>query len=68
MSYTFEERYPICSKLKMRISKDLLPFVKQHTILSVVMRRVLSTEEYVGTGIVKHVRLVKNSDQFEAIL
>ena len=57
VSYVFEERLQIYSKIRLKIPKRLQTYIRQNTIMSVVIRECcdLQDAEYLGNGVVKRV-------------
>ena len=60
VSYVFEERLQIYSRLKLKIPKKLHEYIRVHTTLSVVIRENGTGREYLGTGVVKKIKLARN--------
>ena len=62
VSYVFEEKLQIYSRMKLKIPKKLHEYIRQHTVMSVVIREKGSkSAEYLGNGVVKRVLIARNS-------
>ena len=68
ISFTFVERLPIYSKLRLEIPKTIQQHIRNHVLLSVVIREAGSGKEYVGTGVVKRVEVRRNQKNMTVIL
>ena len=58
--FKFEERLEIYSKLTLFVPKSLQQHVRNHVVLSVAIRHADLSNDYVGTGQVKRVRVLRN--------
>ena len=55
-NFRFFDHHQIYSMLELKIDKDLLQYIKQNTLMSVVIREKNGGGEYVGTGVVKKIK------------
>ena len=55
-NFRFFERHQIYSMLELKIEKKLLQYIKQNTLMSVLIREKSGDGEYVGTGVVKKIK------------
>ena len=56
------ECHQIYSMLELKIPKDLLQYIKQNTLMSVVIRKKGGGGEYVGTGVVKKIKFNRKDE------
>ena len=66
--YEFEERREIYSRLSLRVPKEIHAHIREHVILSVAIMERNTGKDYVGTGVIKKVKLTRNSPYLEVIL
>ena len=67
ISYFFEERLEIYSRLQLQIPKRFNQFIREHAILSVFIKS--STDaDYLGTGVIRKVKIRKNDPNLAVTL
>mmetsp|Transcript_1551 Transcript_1551/g.2135 ORF Transcript_1551/g.2135 Transcript_1551/m.2135 type:complete len:129 (-) Transcript_1551:2234-2620(-) len=57
--YTWNERLEIYSRLTLMIPKNLQQFIRKHVVVSVAIRQVGGGADYLGTGMIKNVRILR---------
>ena len=69
VSFIFEERREIYSRMRLYVPKKYHEFIRQQTVLSVVIREVgTGGKEFIGTGVVKKIELARNQPCIAVIL
>ena len=68
ISFTFIERLQIYSKLRLQIPKTIQQHIRNHVLISVLLREAGSGKEYIGTGVVKKVEVRRNQQNMSVIL
>lgn len=66
ISFVFEERLEIYSKLRLKIPKTIQQHIRQYVILSVAIESTRGT--YVGTGVIKKVQVSRHDPNLTVIL
>ena len=59
LPFEFDERYEIFSKLRLQISRDYMEYIRQGTLLSLVIPHLEGPDYYIGTGVVKKIIIAR---------
>ena len=61
ISFNFEERFEIFTKLCLQVPRDHQEHIRENTLLSVIIAaKNDSSKNYVGTGVVKKVKVARH--------
>ena len=66
--FEFEERQKIYSRLCLQVPKEIHAHIREHVILSVAIIERQTGKDYVGTGVVKKVKPIRNSPNLQVTL
>lgn len=68
IQFKFLERHEICCKLGLKVPKTIHQNIRDNVILSVVIYNEDTCEDYIGTGVIKKVQLIQNSEFLNVVL